>query len=179
MSVHKLFSRIIAPDITPDSKADRKSILHDHTYGISSDPLTRFACVFSALVHDVDHTGGYPTACWSRRASDPNNSPLSSLSLSGVPNTQLCKEEAPVAKAYNFSSVAEQNSVGLAWNLLMTERYKKLRRTIYTTEKEYNRFRKLVVSIVLATDISKSQYGTAGRERSSSVRSQVLSVSQF
>jgi hypothetical protein len=35
--------------------------LHDHTYGITSDPLTQFAVVFAALIHDVDHTG-VPTA---------------------------------------------------------------------------------------------------------------------
>ena len=85
LSVDKLFGRIVAPDITPDQKADPKSILHDHTYGISSDPLTRFAVYLSALIHDADHPG--------------------------VPNTQLCKEESPVAKAYCFKSVAEQNSV--------------------------------------------------------------------
>ena len=27
--------------------------LHEHTYGITSDPLTKFAVVFSALIHDV------------------------------------------------------------------------------------------------------------------------------
>ena len=31
---------------------DMSQKLHDHTYGITSDPLTQFACVFSALVHD-------------------------------------------------------------------------------------------------------------------------------
>lgn len=85
MSVDKLFSRIVAPDIAHDNKTDLNSILHDHTYGISSDPLTRFAVYLSALVHDADHPG--------------------------VPNAQLCKEQAPVAKAYDFQSVAEQNSV--------------------------------------------------------------------
>ena len=49
LSVDKLFNRIVAPDITADKKADPKSILHDHTYGISSDPLTRFAVYLAAL----------------------------------------------------------------------------------------------------------------------------------
>ena len=31
------------------------SALHDHSYVITSDPLTYFACVFSALIHDVNH----------------------------------------------------------------------------------------------------------------------------
>ena len=27
--------------------------LHDYTFGITSDPLTRFACILSALIHDL------------------------------------------------------------------------------------------------------------------------------
>jgi hypothetical protein len=45
MSVNKLLSRIVAPS---ESECSAKS-LHDHTYGITSDPLTQFACVFSAV----------------------------------------------------------------------------------------------------------------------------------
>jgi hypothetical protein len=41
MSVVKLLSRIKAPNV-----ADMEgTTLHDHTYGITSDPLTRFAVV--------------------------------------------------------------------------------------------------------------------------------------
>ena len=54
MGVNKLLSRIIAPDLDVDDDGKQ---LHDHTYGINSDPLTWFACVFSALIHDVDHSG--------------------------------------------------------------------------------------------------------------------------
>merc|ERR1711971_52761 len=53
MSVAKLLSRIVAPDMDFDHHVQ----LHDHTYGITSDPLTQFACVFAALIHDVDHPG--------------------------------------------------------------------------------------------------------------------------
>lgn len=52
MSVIKLMSRIVAPSHLDDTEYSA-SKLHDHTYGITSDPLTQFACAFSALIHDV------------------------------------------------------------------------------------------------------------------------------
>jgi 3'5'-cyclic nucleotide phosphodiesterase len=124
MSVNKLLSRINAPDIDVD--ADGK-MLYDHTYGITSDPLTWFACVFSALIHDVDH--------------------------SGAPNAQLVKEDSPVARLYSGKSVAEQNSFDIAWDLLLEPGYRDLRRLIYATPGEFKRFRQLVVNSVMATDI--------------------------
>ena len=123
MSVVKLLSRVVAPDI---GEVKDKS-LHDHTYGITSDPLTRFAVVLSALIHDVGHTG--------------------------VSNAQLVKEKRPIATLYKNKSVAEQNSVDLAWDLLMEPQYENLRRQIYATEAEFKRFRQLVVNSVMATDI--------------------------
>ena len=128
MSVSKLLSRIVAPtDLDFQSSAAKNQRLHDHTYGITSDPLTQFACVLSALIHDVDH--------------------------SGVPNSQLVKENAQIANFYRGRSVAEQNSVDVAWDLLFEETYDGLRRTIYTTNEELQRFRKLLVNSVMATDI--------------------------
>ena len=56
MSVIKLMSRIVAPSHLNDEDKEAAT-LHDHTYGITSDPLTQFACAFSALIHDVDHVG--------------------------------------------------------------------------------------------------------------------------
>ena len=126
MSVVKLFSRIVAPDIQT-SEGELAKDLHDHTYGITSDPLTQFACILSALIHDVDHQG--------------------------VPNTQLIKENAAIAAVYKGKSVAEQNSVDIAWDLLMQDTFVDLRRTIYTTVDEFKRFRQLVVNSVMATDI--------------------------
>jgi class 3 adenylate cyclase len=134
MSVAKLMSRIIGPDGFLDrrrrsntSDGALASSLHDHTYGITSDPLTQFACVYAALIHDVDHQG--------------------------VPNIQLVKENAPVSVHYKGKSVAEQNSVDIAWNLLMEPGYDALRNAICPTEQELLRFRKLVVNSVMATDI--------------------------
>jgi class 3 adenylate cyclase len=50
MSVVKLLSRIVAP--SDNDFGENGSSLHDHTYGITSDPLTQFSCVLSALIHD-------------------------------------------------------------------------------------------------------------------------------
>ena len=46
MSVVKLMSRIVASSAVTSGE-------DDHTYGITIDPLTQLACVFSALIHDV------------------------------------------------------------------------------------------------------------------------------
>lgn len=50
MLVVKLLTRIVAPEevlqnVRDETSADRT--LHDHTYGITSDPLTQFAVAFS------------------------------------------------------------------------------------------------------------------------------------
>jgi hypothetical protein len=105
--------------------------LHDHTYGITSDPLTQFACVFSALIHDIDHPG--------------------------VPNTQLIKEDEKLAVMYQSRSVAEQNSFDLAWNLFMDKQFTELRLTICATQEELARFRQLVINSVMATDLGDKE----------------------
>jgi 3'5'-cyclic nucleotide phosphodiesterase len=120
-------ARIIAPSDL-DRAYEIKSLGADKTYGITSDPLTQFSCVFSAVIHDVDHPG--------------------------VPNTTLVEEKTPLATKYNNKSIAEQNSVDLAWNLLMNDRYKTLRSAIYSSDVEMRRFRQLVVNSVMATDIA-------------------------
>ncbi len=131
MSVAKLLSRIVAPDIDIQDEEHMASDLHDHTYGITSDPLTQFACVFAALIHDVDHYG--------------------------IPNAQLVKERAPLAFKYKNRSPAEQNSVNIAWKILMKNQFSRLRMTICPTEEEMRRFRQLVVNSVMATDIADKE----------------------
>jgi hypothetical protein len=49
--------------------------------------------------------------------------------------------------------VAEQNSVVLAWDLFMDERFSDLRHALCSTDEEMRRFRQLVVNSVMATDI--------------------------
>ncbi|CAB9497323.1 cyclase soluble subunit alpha-3 [Seminavis robusta] len=147
MSVMKMMSRIVDPEKVAaqhemNAKGKRKSMrkeLHDHTFGITSDPLSLFACAFSAMIHDVDHQG--------------------------VPNTVLIEEESPLAARYQNKSVAEQNSVDLAWNLLMKRDYDKLRACLCSSEDDFARFRSLVVNCVMATDIMDKQLGAARKDR--------------
>jgi class 3 adenylate cyclase len=129
MSANKLLNRIVIPE-NVDYERESHAIasdLHDYTYGITSDPLTQFAIVFSALIHDVDHTG--------------------------VPNGQLAKENPEMAELYRNQSLAEQNSVDMAWDLFLDPRYKALQECIAHNNEEKNRFRQLVVNSVMATDI--------------------------
>lgn len=135
MSVTKLLSRIVAPKHLKESKPSAHS-LHDHTYGITSDPLTQFACVFSALIHDVDHRG--------------------------IPNADLNNEDPDLSDRYGGKSVAEQNSTDLAWNLLFQSQFSNLRKAIFRTKDELVRFRALVVNGVMATDlVSRQCFGCA------------------
>jgi class 3 adenylate cyclase len=145
-SVIKLLSRVVAPDTIENgdlkyTKIDEVNDTHKVTqHGmITSDPLTQFAVVFSALIHDVDH--------------------------SGLPNAQLVKEKIPIADTYKNKSVAEQNSVDIAWELLMEPSYKELRRCIYRNRSELDRFRKLVVNSVMATDIVDKELGALRKVR--------------
>jgi len=144
MSVAKLLARVVTPE-TIDYKDMSYKIkagslaLHEYTYGITSDPLTQFAVAFAALIHDVDHVG--------------------------VPNAQLVKEGTELAKTYDDKSVAEQNSIRVAWELLMSDRFKELRACIYTSQAELDRFRALLVNAVMATDIADKSLSELRRRR--------------
>lgn len=105
--------------------------VHEATYGINSDALMQFAILFAALIHDVDHQG--------------------------VPNLQLTKEDSPIAARFNHRSAAEQNSIGIALNLLRKRRYDNLRECIAPTDEEWTRFRQLIVVAVLSTDIASAE----------------------
>ena len=61
----------------------------------------------------------------------------------------MIKEGNPLASRYKEKSIAEQNSVDLCWNLLMQAKYKDLRKAIYANDEELQRFRQLVVNVVM------------------------------
>ena len=74
-------------------------------------------------------------------------------------------EQTSIAAFYKNKSIAEQNSVDIAWNLLMQESFADLRRTIYQTKDDFMRFRQLLVNTVLATDIMDKDLSAKRKER--------------
>mmetsp|Transcript_24295 Transcript_24295/g.59496 ORF Transcript_24295/g.59496 Transcript_24295/m.59496 type:complete len:1200 (-) Transcript_24295:66-3665(-) len=127
MSANKLLKRIVSPDKTMDDLEASIRSNHDSTFGLASDPLTQFAIVFSAIIHDVDH--------------------------SGVSNAQLAKEKNRIADMYKNQSVAEQNSIDLTFEVLTSGAYSDLMDCICADQQQYQRFRQLVINCVMATDI--------------------------
>jgi hypothetical protein len=120
MSMVNMFIHVVAP--TPD-------VAHavERTHSIVSDPLAKFACLFAALIHDVDHPG--------------------------VPNGQLVKENQDIASVYKGKSIAEQNSMDCAWHLFTSSAFDELRHTLCETDEEMHLFRQMVVNLVIATDL--------------------------
>jgi hypothetical protein len=142
-SVSKLLARVVTSEDIDYTDMEYRQIgadqRHGLSYGIASDPLTHFACAFSALVHDLDHPG--------------------------VPNAVLVQEGAEIAQVYHNKCVAEQHSINVAWGLLFEPRYEELRRCIYSTEAELLRFRQLVVNAVMATDIMDQELNIDRKQR--------------
>lgn len=155
MSVSKLLSRIVDPDVDYSKEETMKAsdTLHACTYAITSDPLTQFSCAFAAMIHAVDH--------------------------SGIPNMQLVKEDASLSHYYSGKAIAEQHALdtgaiftpkfwlslfvsviphfcceSIAWKLLMGDDYRDLRDAIYCNDEELKRFRHLLVTMVVATDLA-------------------------
>ena len=83
----------------------------------------------------------------------------------GVPNVTLVNEGAHVAAKYRNQSVAEQNSIDLAWNTFMDSQFEKLRNTICVDQEDFRLFRQIVVNIVLATDLMDAELASARKER--------------
>ena len=91
MSVHKLLKRIKNGN---DGDEEDDDLAYNAREQASSnsfihDPMALFAIAFSALIHDVDHQG--------------------------VSNQQLGTENPEMANHYRQKSIAEQNSVDVAW----------------------------------------------------------------
>lgn len=119
--------------------------------GIAHDPLARFAIVFSALVHDVGHVG--------------------------VPNGRLAVEQPELAEKYSNKSIAEQNSIDTAWNILMSDSFQNLQQCLFESNEERDRLRQLLVNCVMATDIFDKDLRAIRKSRWEKVFSEDASLS--
>jgi class 3 adenylate cyclase len=106
---------------------------------LNLDPLSRFAAVFGALIHDIDHPG--------------------------VSNIQLTKEQANIATQYNNRCIAEQNSFEIGWRLFMEPQFIALRQCLFPTNHDYNRFRQVTLNVVMATDVFDRDLTTLRQSR--------------
>jgi 3'5'-cyclic nucleotide phosphodiesterase len=127
MSTKKLLDRISESLKAVQETSPGRNAFFPKLDGITNDPLTQFSIIFAALIHDVDHPG--------------------------VSNAQLVTEQHALASSYAGKSVAEQNSIDVAWKLLMQPEYEDLQICIFATPSDYARFRQIVVNIVMATDL--------------------------
>mmetsp|Transcript_23757 Transcript_23757/g.56090 ORF Transcript_23757/g.56090 Transcript_23757/m.56090 type:complete len:854 (+) Transcript_23757:377-2938(+) len=113
--------------------------LHNHTYGITSDPLAQFAVVLAALVHEVDNAG--------------------------ITNDDIIRTDPETAAKYKNRSIIEQRSLDKAWNKLMEPSFVELRKFLYTDEAELKRFRQVMVNSILSTDIFDPELQELRRNR--------------
>ena len=118
--------------LADDPDSELKPLPHrSSTFGIATDPAIKFCLVYAALMHDVDHQG--------------------------IPNRQLSRENHPLALLYNDKSIAEQNSLKVAFSTLMDPRFAELRHTLCPTSEDQFEFRRIVIDLVMCTDIASPE----------------------
>ena len=116
------------------------------SFGLRNEPLAMFALVFAALIHDVEHQG--------------------------IPNRQLASENDRLAVLYNDQSIAENWSLYIAFSELLQDEFVDLRKVLFGYDlesssyaEEYLNFRKIVVNMVLSTDIASPERSQVGKSK--------------
>ena len=95
------------------------------------DSFTKFAFVFAAVIHDVDHQG--------------------------VPNSRLVIENDPIAKLYDGISVAEKNSIKIAFRTLNESDFSEFRSVVFKSMDEQLHMHRIVANLVISTDIASPE----------------------
>lgn len=83
----------------------------------------------------------------------------------GCTNNTLKAENDELSCLYGHRSCAEQNSIDVAWTLLLEDTYEDLRHLIYSTTEELVCFRQIVVNAIIATDVMDKSLGAARKKR--------------
>mmetsp|Transcript_14577 Transcript_14577/g.22489 ORF Transcript_14577/g.22489 Transcript_14577/m.22489 type:complete len:709 (+) Transcript_14577:328-2454(+) len=102
-----------------------------YAYGLSSNFAYHLAFIFAALVHDVEH--------------------------GGVSNQQLVIECDPLSILYNDQSILEQHSLAVAFKILLEPDFEELRAVMFPTKDDFVNFRKVVIDLVLTTDVGSGE----------------------
>ena len=110
-----------------------------YTNGIAANPMLQLGVCFSAIIHDVDHLG--------------------------VPNTQLALEKPEFAARYKQQSIAENNSIAIAWELFLRPEFRAFCHCVAPTARDLQEFRETVVNATLATDIVDKELKADRNER--------------
>ncbi|KAL7544194.1 hypothetical protein ACHAWF_007573 [Thalassiosira exigua] len=98
---------------------------------LHSDAFAKFALVFAAMVHDVDHKG--------------------------VPNARLILEGDPDVALHGLVSTAEKRSIRVAFRTLSEDVFDELRAAAFATPDDRLRMHRLVTGMVLSTDIASGE----------------------
>lgn len=104
---------------------------HPCSHDLFSNMNLRFAIVFAALIHDVDHTG--------------------------TNNAQLEKEGDKLSVLYGGKSTLEKNSIVVGLLLFMSPELTNLRKAMFQTDHDFYEFRRIVVQLIMTTDIGNRE----------------------
>lgn len=140
ISINKLVDLILNSNIPGGGGNSSGSPMGIPTFGLRKDPLMHLVIIFSALIHDAEHTG--------------------------VPNRQLSNEDDPLAVLYNDQSIAENRSLHIGFSELLKPEFEELRNVMFSSkDEEYRRFRKAVLNLVLSTDIASPERTQIGKSK--------------
>ncbi|OON19460.1 3'5'-cyclic nucleotide phosphodiesterase, partial [Opisthorchis viverrini] len=123
--------------------------------------LEVFSTLFACIIHDIDHpavTNQYlintrPTAadCWKYKTHSSRYAAAEVRFLKGT--VVICSEDNELAILYNDKSVLENHHLYIGFDLLHSEPQVDITKHFTTMQRQL--FRKIVISLVLATDMSK------------------------
>eukprot|EP00956_Cyclotella_meneghiniana_P041111 scaffold215099_cov69-Cyclotella_meneghiniana.AAC.2 len=98
---------------------------------VYNDTFTKFCFVFAAIIHDVDHQG--------------------------VPNATLVQENDPIALQYDGKSVAEKNSIKVAFRMLNEAEFGEFCSVVFGSPDDRLHMHHMVTNLVISTDIASPE----------------------
>ena len=120
------------PDIEKVTKARLpKRLRPSFSQVVYSDTFTKFAFVFAAIIHDVDHQG--------------------------VPNATLIEENDPIALNYDGKSVAEKHSIKIAFRTLNESEFGEFCSVVFGSPDDRLHLHHIVTNLVISTDIASPE----------------------